>query len=338
MNPLRAIIDRHPPLQALREGLAAEFGARLSTATGERVLDLLTVTLATWHDRLSRGDGQQDHLGRLVDILWHAAEKLTGAVRLESLGELFTWKDRALCAEAALYAVVDVQWLFRAACRAYFHLPADHENAVASALILPTSAGLGGCKWQTAAHPIRNVRKKANINYRVDDLHRGGGDIRRTDAMYCARMPKNVEDDELRYDYRAPPHRGTVTLDVITDQPAEAVMVRRYSTRALEELRRAAEGDADLHAYITARANIGGKAQDTWRAIGWGDARGHRVDRRFRRLCVSIRGNADLEDIEYLPSTRCGSMASHTVYREILFDGQYGREKYAVYQHVPLTR
>jgi hypothetical protein len=321
----------------LRAALACEIGVRVWSRATDWALDLLTVALAISYARLRVSSVYHGAFDGLIDLLWHAVAMLGGATRPESKAEIFTWRDRALCAETALYAVVDVQWLFRAACRAYFHLPADHETALASALILPTSAGLGGCRWQTAAHPIWKVRKKANIHYHVEDLYRGGGEIRRTDAMYCARTPKKVEDDELRYDYRAPPHRGTVTLDLITDEPAEAVMVRQYSARALEELRRAAEGDADLHAYITARANIGGKAQDTWRALGWGDARGHRVDRRFRRLCVSIRGNDDLRDIEYLPATRSASMASHTVYREILFGGQYGREKYAVYQHV-LTR
>jgi hypothetical protein len=82
------------------------------------------------------------------------------------------------------------------------------------------------------------------------------------------------------------------------------------------------------------RVNVGGRPQDTWRLLGWTDARGKRVDRRFRRLCEDIRGRDDLVELEYLPAVRSASMAGRTVFREVLHGGLFGAECF-VYQHVP---
>jgi hypothetical protein len=341
MNPLRAIVTRHQVLLDLRADLAAEIGVRVWTRATDWALDVLTVVTATSCTQRCRADPRQHYLARLISPLWRAVEVIGGAKRIESAAQLFTERDRAACAEAALYAAVGAAGMFRAAARGYLRTPASLDHALASALVLPT-ATLGGCRWETAPAPLHLVRRKAMIHHRVDDLHHGGGEIRRTDALYCARarkhtplqQPERVPAEQLCYDYIAPAHRGTATLEEIADSPGEAIAVRRYVRESLDVLRRATEGDADLEAYLRTRVNVGGKAQDTWRLLGWTDARGQRVDRRFRRLCVGICGRNDLADIEYLPATRSTSMANHTVFREVLYGGRHGSE-IIVYQHVP---
>lgn len=67
---------RNPILVGLRADLAADIGLRQSTPAADRLLDILTVAVVRAYTMICRGDGRYPILGRAVDGLWRAAEKI----------------------------------------------------------------------------------------------------------------------------------------------------------------------------------------------------------------------------------------------------------------------
>jgi hypothetical protein len=75
VNPLRAIIDRHPPLAALRADLAGEIGVRRLTSDAQAALDWLTLVTARCYSLTCRGDTRYRTLLPAVTRMWHATER-----------------------------------------------------------------------------------------------------------------------------------------------------------------------------------------------------------------------------------------------------------------------
>jgi hypothetical protein len=167
----------------------------------------------------------------------------------------------------------------------------------------------------------------------IDDLHQGGGSIPVTDAMYRGRRGKVFRQTVPILGEHEKNYSG-IRLECLAETPGEAVLVKHYTVQSLDVLRREAEDDADLNAYIAARMKVGGRAQEAWKLLGWTQARGQRVDRKLRRLRNTLKQNPELVEIGYEPDGRCASGGSHFHYRELLFDGQLGAASF-IYQHVP---
>ena len=67
---------RNPVLLGLRADLAGAIGLRQTSPVADRLLDILTGLVARSYTMICRGDSRYPILGRAVDRLWRAAEKI----------------------------------------------------------------------------------------------------------------------------------------------------------------------------------------------------------------------------------------------------------------------
>jgi hypothetical protein len=136
-------------------------------------------------------------------------------------------------------------------------------------------------------------------------------------------------------DYAVDPvqNKGTVYLEEIAELPSEAVLERRFTQRSIAELEAAAKDEPELSEYLAGKIRYPDWSRERiWRQLGWDEAHGERVDRRFRRFRRRISElSAGIPCREYRPPAGI-SDASCTSYFEELFDGSLG-SKTGVWQH-----
>ncbi|MGO9008592.1 MAG: hypothetical protein ACLQPN_00700 [Bryobacteraceae bacterium] len=301
---LGRVIARHKFLRDIRESIREDIGTRLTGPAAERLIDLLTVATATWLVSIFRCDHQSERFGAIVDQLWAAAGKLAGCHPPHSRAEAEVCRDRAHCAETSFWALIDYGPMFQRAAQTYFHMPTSRHHALTTALLLPPPMGTN---WQAAEKPIGKVIDEVERNHEKEET--GGGRIAPTDGLY-----RGVD-------------RGTIPLEEVADITAEAVLVRCYTECSLSELQQAVSAaDDELRAYIQARLCPGGTLEDICRHLGWTNARGRRVSKRFRRLRNEILRQTDLHE-DRVVSGR-GDRAPATWYLERLYSGR------GVYQHM----
>ena len=127
----------------------------------------------------------------------------------------------------------------------------------------------------------------------------------------------------------------TVDLDVlpleeIAEMPADAVLERRFTMRSVAELEAAAQNDIEMRDYVAYKVGYPDwQASELWHALGWDDARGKAVDRRYRRLLNQLRENG--AGMEWRTAPVPG-FTSATYFFETLYDGARGTER-GVWQH-----
>lgn len=324
------IVSRHAYLVDLRNALAAELRVRLYSPTVIRLLNILTIIIATWYGRTIHGDREASRFGLVVQEVWGAVHRLGGGLPVRSVAEIMCWRGRAICGETSFWLMVNER-MFKAAAKYWFHLKPSHHTVLGAALALPP--GAGGVNWQNARSPVGLVIDTARRNYMIDDLYQGGGSIPVTDAMYRGRRGKVFREPLPILSEREKNYRG-IRLEHLAETPGEAVLVKHYTVQSLDVLRREAEDDADLNTYLAARIKVGGGAQEAWKLLGWTQARGQRVDRKLRRLRSKLKQNPELVEIGYEADGHTASAGSHFHYRELLFDGYLGTARF-IFQHVP---
>jgi hypothetical protein len=100
--------------------------------------------------------------------------------------------------------------------------------------------------------------------------------------------------EELRFDYREPQRRGVqalsdrVTCERVATTPEQVASPEFVEVR-LDELERSVRSDVELSQYVSALKKCSQSETlltktTVWRELGWGAARGERVDRKLRRL------------------------------------------------------
>jgi hypothetical protein len=158
-HPLSRVVARLPGVAWWRDILAIRLGVRRSTPTGVWALSVAALAHAEHCRLMMRDDPGQQHLGRLLPTVLDAVAVVTGAVRPPSAAALYTARDRVICCETALYVVLGVPWLIRAAARGYYGLTRDEDcGPLATCVAMPHD--LGGARWTTSRHPINTVRRR----------------------------------------------------------------------------------------------------------------------------------------------------------------------------------
>src|ERR1035441_10417851 len=111
---------------------------------------------------------------------------------------------------------------------------------------------------------------------------------------------------------------------------AENGLERRFTMRSVAELEAAAQNDIEMRDYVAYKVGYPDwQASELWHALGWDDARGKAVDRRYRRLLNQLRESG--AGMEWRTAPVAG-LTSATYFFETLYDGARGTER-GVWQH-----
>jgi hypothetical protein len=286
---LRRTISRQSCLCDVQTELARGLGVSVTfplSRPAQTLLDVLTIALAAWYGSICRADVQHGRLGDIVEQLWSAAEILLGRVPVRTRQRVVAAQERAFCAQAELWLLLNHEGLFRRIARVCMGVVPNRAAALAQALSLPPPPGAA---WQTSESPVAMLRDRA---WRIEAEQRRGGDIPRTDAMYCGA----VGGSRRRTD--------ALGLTTIAENAGEAILEPCVTAESVEKLKQAVADDEKLYRYIECRLRLRARPEETWLALGWTRAHGKRVDRRFRRLRTAVKDLAELREESFAPATR----------------------------------